>query len=189
MIARLTKDYSAIKVTLPSCPPVKFIYVDSYNHRTHYPRENPGIHELVIRPADITHSTVSDDCCITYTIIAEQFCRTDFKGLFIITVAYEDGGNHSTIVFDEELFYCLRVTLFERICVPCVDNKQFHKLELLFMRETMFRESVALNRVDDALKYYGEVLRLRPDCGQCFIDRPLSNRPVSCVICLDRTQP
>jgi hypothetical protein len=186
----LSKDYKFIEVqytidiTEQELHPVWpfWLAIDSTDNVANYASEQPSDHTFchtfeelyeyttketisrLVIPADSSeHGTYVQG--YKYTVQIPITITGITNGIFIVSLSDYDALDPTIswryqILFDEPMLYCMRYKLMEQLCIPCEDVKQYRSLELFMFRELMFRDAVALGKVNDMVKWFNELTRI-----------------------------
>jgi len=110
-----------------------------------------------------------------YVIPLDDFCIKSPHGIYIVTAVMDVAKNEATqmVILNDNQLYCYRRQLMEQTCIPCSDKRNFKRLETMMYYEIMLKDSIRLGRVDDAMKYYGRILRIigQTGCSECTISK------------------
>lgn len=150
---------------------IRYIYMDTYENRCNYLSEYAPDHSHVFNHNEIFVS--STPTTSTYNISAAQLDTPNgITGLYIMTILYDSGKIERRIVYDLNELYCVRMKYITPICESCHDKAQYRALVVLMFRETLLRNAIAFNLIDDALSYYTDIFR--PFCNNHTVQSCIS---------------
>lgn len=150
---------------------IAFIYMDTYDNRDNYMSTEDGKHSFKFPYS--TLSPVVTGMYTTYTINASMLNLDRIVGLYILTIVYDDDTIEQKIVYDTNELYCIRMKYMEKVCNTCTDIANNRMLINLMFNEMLLRNSIALNLIDDSLKYYTDIYR--PVCKNGIVSNKCSS--------------
>lgn len=172
----LTNLEQTISITTSINSPIEAVVMDSWQNRKNTQSSDLCKHQAYIPMDTLEHYHEIGERTITYNIPADRLSLTRFYGVYFIQVLFKDDALNSqcadnqTIIYSEDMMYGFRWHLMNKTCIPCMDLNNYQLLELLMFRELMFRDAVKLGRIDDAIYYFNEIIRVVQDCTQVFDD-------------------
>jgi len=149
----------------------QFIFIDTYEDylkdKDAYLFEDPEAHSVAINcneeapnQYEYVRTFSTGNQLFEYVIPTADLCLDTTHGVFIITISMGIGETNSQVIYNNNQIYCFRRHLMDKTCVPCTDDRDFKRLETLMYYELMFKESASAGRIEDAMKYYGHMLRI-----------------------------
>lgn len=157
-------------VTESNIHDLSYIYLDTYDNRKNYLSNAANDHSYKFLKSEL--SPVVNSSKTTYSITNTMLEVSKITGLYILTVMYDDGTSEQKIIYDETEIYCVRIKYMSKICNTCSDIASNRMLINLMFNETLFKNSIKLDLIEDAIKYYTEIYR--PVCKDGMVTNSCS---------------
>jgi hypothetical protein len=178
---RLRDDNTVLEIVVDISNPINQIYIDTYRFKDNYRSNIDSDHEFSFMTHDMLGNIEYTNTQIKYFIMASWLNVDKFSEMYIVTSIFGPNVNETQIVYNEQQLYCFRLKLMDNLCIPCSDKKHIDLLQVLMMRELMFREAVSLSRIDDAIRFYGKILTMKGVIPT--IEQMGSANPTGCPTC------
>lgn len=136
---------------------LKYIYVDLFSNRKNITSTNPEEHSYKIYAKDM--HVESNAWEHIYRLSSKMLCQDYFESLYIITFVYNNDKTEQKVIFNENELYFLRLNYLTKHCNNCIDKNSSKIIMNLLFRETLLKNAIALNRIDDSVNYYEDVIK------------------------------
>lgn len=136
------------------------IAINDYDHRADF-LNGKYQYELDIIIDNIETYTDGSNTRQIYDVLSYKIGEDKLDKIYGVALI---GNNNrlikKTVVFDFTQLYGIRYSLAISDCIPCLDAHSKDKLLKLMFRETMLRDAVMLNKIQDAFRYYRDLMFL-----------------------------
>lgn len=136
---------------------VSYIYVDAYENKNNRLSPKADDHSFKFDREDLF--PIQTGWFTDFKITADMMDLPNNRivNLYTITVVYEDNSVESSIMYDLNELYCLRMKYLKED--PQCRPHNMQQLTVLMFRETIFRNAVAFGDIDTALEIYADMFR------------------------------
>lgn len=154
----IINNKSDIEITIENrIRDIKYVYLDTFENHKNYLSKDDNKHSYKFLREDILIE--EDNVVSKYRINKSKLNPKKIIGLFILTIMFDDGTIEHRIIYDLNELYCIRVKYLTNCCNNCRDTANYKGLTVLMFREMLLRNTIALNMIEDALKYYKDIYR------------------------------